>query len=154
MHAHAHAHAQCTQHTPTHSSYIHTHMLHTHTVGNSSRSNVVSPVTPVSISSKPDYIASSSKPQNLPLFSTFLVNLPPDFVPVMIAFNYAVWRFRKPAHASRLEESHDWLIRKLVGCANVILHRLKPPERKRKKSSTPAILTPKRLSMTLLPPIF
>ena len=51
----------------------------------------------------------------------------------MMAFNYAVWRFRKPAHASRLEESHDWLIRKLVGCANVILHQLKPPERKRKK---------------------
>lgn len=51
----------------------------------------------------------------------------------LLAFNAAVWWYRKPAHASRLAQSRDWLINRIVESASITLSSIKPPKRKQKK---------------------
>jgi ribonuclease HI len=51
----------------------------------------------------------------------------------LLSFNSAVWRFRNPAHASRLTQPREWLIARIVDLANSIFNSIKPaPTRKRK----------------------
>jgi ribonuclease HI len=55
------------------------------------------------------------------------------YIPLIIAFNAAVWKFRKPAHDSLLERPKEWLVNRLVELATTILSSIKPKARKSKK---------------------
>ena len=52
-----------------------------------------------------------------PLASSLLYNLPSALVIPTLAFNYAAWRFRLPARASRTVQGEDWCINQIYNAA-------------------------------------
>ncbi len=70
-----------------------------------------------------------------PLHFTLLININDEAIAPIIAFNAAVWRYRKPAQASRLEQSDDWLTNRISEFASTTLATIKPKARKRKKAA-------------------
>ena len=47
----------------------------------------------------------------------------------LLAFNFAVWKFRQPAHAAHSANTRDWLINRVVESAAVCLSSIKPKVR-------------------------
>ena len=41
------------------------------------------------------------------------------YVKVLLGFNYAVWKFRKPAQASRLTQTPEWMLNRIIECAQL-----------------------------------
>ena len=74
---------------------------------------------------------------NFPLLATYLIDCPSDYVAPILAFNYAVWKFRQPAQASIAVESLDWLLSRITEHARAQLAFIKKPVRKSKKSVDP-----------------
>ena len=50
----------------------------------------------------------------------------------LLAFNFALWKFREPAHASRNVNDRTWLINRVVESARIVFSSIKPKARKRK----------------------
>jgi ribonuclease HI len=50
----------------------------------------------------------------------------PAFVAPLLAFNYAVWKYRKPAHASRAHRDSNWLVNRITDIARAALLSCKP----------------------------
>ena len=76
----------------------------------------------------------SSLTSLFPLHFSFLTNIPASFIAPLLAFNFAVWQFRKPAQASRLVQDRLWLINKIVESARLNLLSIKAPKRKLKNN--------------------
>jgi len=74
---------------------------------------------------------------NFPLTTTFLINCTPNLVAPLLAFNYAVWKFRKPAQASLFIENLDWLLSKLSDHAKAEYLSTKKPAPKYRKCLDP-----------------
>ena len=76
----------------------------------------------------------SSAPSPLPAFPlswSFLVDVNHKYTLPILSFNYAVWRFRKPAHASRSQKSVAWLCNRIVELSQVLYrHALTAPSKK------------------------
>ncbi len=79
-------------------------------------------------------IRSTPTPSSFSLLSTLLIEADEEHIPLIIAFNSAVWKFRNPAHDSRLERNSEWLVNRLVELASVTLSCIKPKARKKKKT--------------------
>lgn len=74
-----------------------------------------------------------SPPTSLfPLLCTFLISAEQCFVAPILAFNAAVWRYRRPAQASRLVQTEGWLISRVVENARMVLRSIRAPKKKRK----------------------
>jgi ribonuclease HI len=71
-----------------------------------------------------------------PLDPTFLINVPSPLIRPILAFNYAVWFFRKPALASVHHFDSSWLSSRIVDLSLAFLSRFKP---KKRKSPSPSI---------------
>ena len=70
---------------------------------------------------------------NFPLVSTYAIDCPIDYVAPILAFNYAVWKFRQPAQTSILVESLAWILDRLTEHALAQLLCIKKPTRNCKK---------------------
>ena len=68
-----------------------------------------------------------------PLLNSLLFNVSDELLLPLLAFNFAVWQFRKPAQASRLEEDSQWLVNRILDLASQNLASVKPKLKKRKK---------------------
>ena len=79
----------------------------------------------------------------LPLHLSYLVGVTPNYITPFLAFNYAVWRYRKPAQASRTHQSRDWLVNRIVELSLFHHNSFSLPKRKKPKikplSDEPAI---------------
>ena len=84
-----------------------------------------------------DILRANSFTPNFPLTATFLIDCPHDYIAPIMAFNYAVWKFRKPAHASIFVESLGWLLQRLCDHAVAQWKFIKKPPPKWKKSRDP-----------------
>jgi ribonuclease HI len=62
------------------------------------------------------------------------VDVPSGLAAAILAFNFAVWKFRKPAQAARLVQSSLWLVDKITELARFTLLLFKPPKRKTKNA--------------------
>ena len=69
----------------------------------------------------------------LHLLTSLLYDVRDNFIAPILAFNLAVWKYRKPAQASRLEESRVWMINRIVETAVIVFSSIKPKGRKTKK---------------------
>lgn len=56
-------------------------------------------------------------PQHPPLSFSFLISCPTILVKHVISFNFAVWKYRKPAQASNPENTREWLINRITELA-------------------------------------
>ena len=73
-----------------------------------------------------------STPSSFPLLTSFLATpLPKELLAPLLAFNNATWRYRKPAQASRLVQTREWLIARVVELAHNLLQSIRPPKRKK-----------------------
>lgn len=57
------------------------------------------------------------------LAHSLLIGVVCKYVPIILAFNLAVWDYRRPARASRLDETSDWIADKIANLA-LGYHRL------------------------------
>ena len=80
------------------------------------------------------HISPSSLPTDFPLYSSFLVGVPTEFINPILAFNHAVWSFRKPALAARSEQTTQWLANRILELANINLRSCKPKAKERKQA--------------------
>ena len=69
-----------------------------------------------------------------PLLTSLFFNASEELLLPLLAFNLAVWHFRKPAQASRLEESRQWLVNRIVELSLAYFNTVQPKLRKRKKA--------------------
>ena len=60
-----------------------------------------------------------------PLAWTFLCGVDPNLVKPLLAFNFAVWKFRKPSMAARMERDPDWICARISELATNY-HRMFP----------------------------
>ena len=67
-------------------------------------------------------------PDHPPLAFSFLITAPTPMVKALMVFNFAVWKFRLPALASRLERSEEWLINRLLETARSLLNSCQSPK--------------------------
>ena len=66
-----------------------------------------------------------------PLSWSFLVDVNHKYSLPILAFNLAVWRFRKPAHASRSQKSAEWLCDRILEVSQALYrHALASPSKK------------------------
>ena len=70
----------------------------------------------------------------LPLSSTYLVGVPTNYINPILAFNQAVWKYRKPALAARNEQTALWLSNRIVELAHSNLRACRPKPKERKHS--------------------
>ena len=97
--------------------------------GVSSRLELAHPLTsPISASP-----SSPPLPLLFPFLSSCLYCASDDSLLPILAFNYAVWQFRQPAHASRLEHPVEWLVDHVFNLAWLHFQSIKPKGRKLKK---------------------
>ena len=68
---------------------------------------------------------------------TFLYDIPDTLVRPILAFNYAVWHYRKPALASAPVQGHDWIVSRIVELATGYLSCFKSKSKKRVRSINP-----------------
>ena len=76
--------------------------------------------------------SSFHSPQHPPLAFTFLITTPAPMVKHVLAFNFAVWKYRLPAHAAKLERSGEWLVNRLVETARSCLSACPVPKSKKR----------------------
>ena len=76
-------------------------------------------------------------PHHPPLAFTFLISTPPPLVKHVITFNFAVWKFRLPASAAKLERTEDWLVSRLIELARSYLSSSPGPKPKKRHSPDP-----------------
>ena len=81
----------------------------------------------------PSFPASNSRSSSY-LLTTYLVDVPPNLVAPLLAFNFAVWRYREPAHAAKDAQSPQWVAQRIFELASTLLRRIKAPTRKRKNN--------------------
>ena len=72
-------------------------------------------------------------PLLLPLTDTLLFNVPEKLLLPVLAFNLAVWQYRLPSQAARLEHDVVWLVNRIVEVATLLLTSIKSVTRKKKK---------------------
>ena len=70
--------------------------------------------------------SSLSVPVHIPLSASCLVGVPTSYVVPILAFNYAVWTFRRPAFAASASHSREWLVNRIFELSNVMLNKSKP----------------------------
>ena len=90
-------------------------------------------------------------PLHPPLSFSFLLSSPLPLSKFLLTFNFAVWKFRKPAQASRLGNTEAWLVNRIVDLANGILSSLpvSKAQSKRKGLSDPLADASLHNSLTL-----
>ena len=74
---------------------------------------------------------------SLPLTFSFLVSTPHSFVIPVIVFNFAVWKYRRPALGSLFEQDKHWRASRIAELASTLLPRPKPASKRKTKSKRP-----------------
>lgn len=121
-----------------------THLYSSCKIVSSARASFFSsPSTPISAPFAPSAPATT-------LEDCFLITTPPDLVVPTLVFNYAVWRFRGPAEASRSVMGFDWLCGKLVELSRTLLHSATLSKEKRRKPL--ASSEPHDIAVSSMPP--
>jgi ribonuclease HI len=69
-----------------------------------------------------------------PLHATFLCGVSKDLVNPILALNFAVWKFRKPALAAKDYRDHEWLANRILDVANHCLRACRPKAKDSKNS--------------------
>jgi hypothetical protein len=71
-----------------------------------------------------------------PLGPTFLAGVTPAHVKPILAFNYAVWCYRKPALAAHVVKGFDWVVNRVVELATNLLKQISKPNKKRERAGS------------------
>jgi ribonuclease HI len=80
----------------------------------------------------PDTIGASLGP-------TFLFDIPRALVQPILAFNFAVWKYRKPSRAAAPIRGLEWIVSKIVESATNLISCFKTKKRKSPLSTSPII---------------